>query len=310
MKISVAMAVYNGRKYIGEQIASIVNQTLKPEEVVFVDDASTEPCEDIIDSYETSQIKFIQLLHEKNQGYGPTFFEALMRTTGDIIFLADQDDVWVLDKIKKMTDEMRKNPSILCLSCKNIIVDGKGEKVKAEKPGKSRLEKVDINSLIKQKKLRPGMTLAISRRMRDLLRDINTTPFVSHDRLIEFIACKKDGFYILDEYLNFYRIHGQNTSGMNLTYHPRTGLEGRILQAKKERTYLESLITVFGMEPGDNLYEICRRTSDFYFKREKLMRKGNLFFYIWKILPDINKFNTVLILFGDLYCLYNPKVAR
>lgn len=302
MRISVVMAVYNGKKYIDEQISSIVGQTLKPDEMVLIDDASVDDCGDIIGRYKDKGIDIRYFCHEANQGYGKTFFEALEVADGDIIFLADQDDVWVSDKIETMAREFQENSQILCLSCRNTIINGEGEVLKKEKAGKARCQKVSMADLIRQNALRPGMTLAISRKLRDMVVGVDTEPFVQHDRLIEFVACKEGGFFVLNEYLSYYRIHGQNTSGMNLTNKPRTDLDGRIWQAEKEETYLEKLMEVFHLETDEELYGICREYQKFFYKRKRLIQ-GNLCSYLYHVIGDMDKFSSIRIFLGDIYCM-------
>lgn len=97
MKISVCVASYNGEKYIVEQISSILAQLSCFDELIISDDGSTDGTLSVIQSVRDHRIVLI-----KNEGVkGPTFnFEnALKRATGDVIFLADQDDVWLDGKV-------------------------------------------------------------------------------------------------------------------------------------------------------------------------------------------------------------------
>ena len=89
--ISVCMATYNGEKYIQEQIDSILCQLSKDDELVISDDHSTDATCDIIKSYNDRRIKLF--LNELAKGVTHNFENALLHSKGDIIFLADQDDV-------------------------------------------------------------------------------------------------------------------------------------------------------------------------------------------------------------------------
>ena len=97
---SVCMATYNGQKYLREQIESILCQLSANDELVISDDHSTDSTVDIIRSYGDSRIKMYA--NELTKGVTHNFENALNKSKGDIIFLADQDDVWLPNKISKM----------------------------------------------------------------------------------------------------------------------------------------------------------------------------------------------------------------
>ena len=82
--ISVAMATYNGEKYIKQQIDSILKQSIQIDELIIVDDASVDLTISIIESYNDNRIQLYK--NKKNQGYIDSFFEAVQKTQGDIIF--------------------------------------------------------------------------------------------------------------------------------------------------------------------------------------------------------------------------------
>lgn len=95
------MATYNGEKYIEQQLDSILNQLSDNDEVIISDDSSVDNTVKIIKQFGDKRIK----LFENNKSRSPVYnFEnALRNVTGDIIFLSDQDDIWVKNKVHKMT---------------------------------------------------------------------------------------------------------------------------------------------------------------------------------------------------------------
>lgn len=124
MLISVAMATYNGAKYIEEQIESIANQTIKPDELVISDDSSTDDTVKIIKEFAAKASFKVKLICNKhNLGFSKNFSQALENTTGDIVFLSDQDDVWLLNKIEKCIGYFFKNPNIQVMLHDSKIVD-------------------------------------------------------------------------------------------------------------------------------------------------------------------------------------------
>ena len=93
------MATYNRNKYLAEQLDSILNQTYSNFELVISDDGSTDGAEMTLKEYQKkdARIKLARNTHER--GVTSNFSEAIKRCRGDIIFLADCDDVWDVSKI-------------------------------------------------------------------------------------------------------------------------------------------------------------------------------------------------------------------
>ena len=105
--ISVCMATYNGGKYIKEQIDSILCQLSDEDELVISDDHSTDNTREIINSYHDNRIKL--MLNGLDKGVTHNFENALLHSKGDILFLADQDDVWLPHKIEELSNFLIQN---------------------------------------------------------------------------------------------------------------------------------------------------------------------------------------------------------
>lgn len=104
--ISVCIATYNGARYIGEQLASILKQLSAEDEVVVSDDGSTDGTLDIVRSLNDRRIRIV----DGPRRNSPTLnFEwALRNAKGEYIFLADQDDVWLEGKVTRCVEELQK----------------------------------------------------------------------------------------------------------------------------------------------------------------------------------------------------------
>ena len=103
--ISVAMTVFNGEEYLEDQINSILKQTLKPSEIVICNDASEDKSTEILNKF-SNKYKEIKVINNKiNQGVVASFEIALknLDSKTDFIFLSDHDDIWLENKIEKMT---------------------------------------------------------------------------------------------------------------------------------------------------------------------------------------------------------------
>ena len=120
-KISVCMAAYNGAYYIERQIQSILVQLGPDDEIVVIDDASTDSTVQVIRSMQAPAIRLI--CHHTNQGVRATFEEALRSATGQIIFLADDDDLWAPDKVVLFMEAFAQNPAATLVTSRVAFID-------------------------------------------------------------------------------------------------------------------------------------------------------------------------------------------
>jgi len=104
-KISVCMAVYNGEKYIREQLESILPQLKDTDEIIVSDDGSKDQTLEIIRSFHDERIHIFE--NELEHGFTKNFENALNHSTGEIVFICDQDDVWMKDKVRVMCEALK-----------------------------------------------------------------------------------------------------------------------------------------------------------------------------------------------------------
>ncbi len=123
-KISVCIATYNGELYLKEQLDSVLAQLSENDEIIISDDSSTDNTIAIIKSYNDPRIK----LYENQSFYSPVlnFENAIKKVNGDYIFLCDQDDIWLTDKVTTMLHYLQKYDLVVS-DCK--IVNGKLETI-------------------------------------------------------------------------------------------------------------------------------------------------------------------------------------
>ncbi len=106
--VSICMAVYNGNKYIEGQLISILNQLHEEDEIIIVNDFSRDNTIEIIEGFQDPRIKIFH--NEKNKGHVKSFEKAISLSTNELIFLSDQDDIWMPGKInffKKYFEEQK-----------------------------------------------------------------------------------------------------------------------------------------------------------------------------------------------------------
>ena len=119
--ISVCMATYNGGHYIREQLDSILMQLGEGDEIIISDDSSTDDTLEIIASYADNRIKIFPGQHFHSPVFN--FENALKQAKGDYVFLSDQDDVWKLDKVQVMLEELKRF-ALVVSDC--MVVDKEG----------------------------------------------------------------------------------------------------------------------------------------------------------------------------------------
>lgn len=107
--ISVAMATYNGQKYIREQLDSILAQSYPVSEIIIVDDCSFDNTYNILCEYSVVNPKVKVMQNESNLGVLKTFEKALMSCSGDFIAVSDQDDIWLPNKIEELVPQIGDN---------------------------------------------------------------------------------------------------------------------------------------------------------------------------------------------------------
>lgn len=112
MRISIAMATYNGASYLQEQLESLSNQTLLPFELVVCDDGSTDDTLSIVQSFAQSAPFPVRIYkNETTLGFADNFLSAASLCEGEWIGFCDQDDVWLPHKIATVAEAIRAQSS-------------------------------------------------------------------------------------------------------------------------------------------------------------------------------------------------------
>lgn len=121
MKVSVCMATYNGCKYVKAQVSSILVQLRADDELIIVDDKSTDMTVQILESFNDYRIKIIK--NEINLGITKNFEKAINNASGNLIFLSDQDDIWDENKVSIIRNIFEQQ-EVDVLVHDAIVVDG------------------------------------------------------------------------------------------------------------------------------------------------------------------------------------------
>lgn len=141
-RISVAMSVYNGEKYISEAIDSILNQTYSDFEFIICDDASTDKSVDIIKNYIRKDNRIILIRNETNMGLASSLNKCIDRARGEYIARMDADDLSLNDRFEKQITFLDENPNIAFVCGGIYLLDKNG--IWGERISKRALTKENI----------------------------------------------------------------------------------------------------------------------------------------------------------------------
>lgn len=228
MRTSVAMATFNGEEYIEKQLISILEQTLQVDEVIICDDFSTDATVEIVRNFiESRQLQSWHLFtNQRNEGYKKNFYKAISKASGDVIFLADQDDEWCGNKIECMMEVIDENKQIFSLNCAVRLINTDSEEIPygCEKNYyncdftymEHIPEKVEFLSpaYIAKHNVSPGCTMAITRPLAQMFLNLYNFE-LPHDWFLNLLAAAKGGCAFLNEPLIRYRRHNNNVIGAN-----------------------------------------------------------------------------------------------
>ncbi len=120
MTTSVIITAFNLEKYIEEAICSVLNQTIQPDEIIVVDDCSTDNTSALIKPFK-HKLTYINL-PQNSGGLSATFY-GVRQAKGDILFFLDGDDIWLPEKIETILPVFEKHPNMGIMSHDYVRVD-------------------------------------------------------------------------------------------------------------------------------------------------------------------------------------------
>ena len=218
MSVSIAMATYNGARYLPAQLDSLARQTVLPAELVVCDDQSCDATLDLLEEFARTA-PFPVVLHENPQRlhFADNFLRAADLCTSDYVAFCDQDDVWHPEKIARVTEAFETSDA--CLVAHNAsVVDADGRVV-------GELKHIDRRGTVTGADLHPwrffhGFTCTFKKPLLSMIPGhqrpfdiLDPTRRLAHDRWVTFLASIYGELRVLDDQLAGYRCHGSNASG-------------------------------------------------------------------------------------------------
>jgi glycosyltransferase involved in cell wall biosynthesis len=217
IKVSVAMCTFNGAPFVGAQLESILTQSRMPDEIVICDDVSTDETLEIVKKFVARcPEKFRVFRNEVNLGCCRNYESAISRTTGDVIFLCDPDDVWFPGKVVEMLGMFAANPEVVLVYCDAVIAD---RELRPMGTAFNRRSEIDLRKPPTPRELRHGIAfngpmIAFHSRLKPFVIPISPLSMQwTPDHWIAFIAYAVGEIQVIDHPLVYYRRHDRNDGG-------------------------------------------------------------------------------------------------
>lgn len=215
---TILLPTYNGQKYICQMVESIYQQDYRPIEVIITDDASTDKTLPVIKRWlkdkNTEDISFKVIKNADNIGLSGNLSRAAKHVHGSYLFLADQDDIWLNNKVSSQIEYLENhNECVMCVSDaaiineKNEIVCKSSFKYINAFPAKRNYRKV-LNSRI----LYAANCICLRTEHLDKIFPVPRR-VCEHDTFITIMAAHFGDVGYLTKALTLYRIHENNLSG-------------------------------------------------------------------------------------------------
>jgi len=221
LRVSVAMCTHQGERFLEEQLQSVAGQTHPPDELVICDDASTDETVEIVKRFQSSMSFPVRLaVNEQRLGYAKNFEKAIKLCEGDVIFLADQDDVWYSDKLSAQLQVFAGSPNVGAVFTDGDVVDQRlvsrgyrlWEVYGFDATGQRRFSKGGAFADLLKSNVVTGMTMGFRTSFRDLILPIPDEWF--HDHWIALLLAAVTDIAMIPRSLVKYRQHEGQVLGV------------------------------------------------------------------------------------------------
>jgi glycosyltransferase involved in cell wall biosynthesis len=268
MKISVALCTYNGERFLDKQLHSITTQARHPDELIICDDGSKDRTLRILRQYEKIAPFPIQIYNNwQTLGVTKNFERAISLCSGDMIALADQDDLWGLDKLEQLHQVLETSPGVGAVFSDAGLFSGNSllnmnlwRSIRFTRREQNAINKGDALSVLLKHRVVTGATLAFRADLRDKILPI--PEIWVHDAWITFIAALFTDLHAIPKGLILYRQHESNVIGAAATTSAQIEeslARGRESYARNAEQYVELKARIEGWNDVPNQADILRR---------------------------------------------------
>lgn len=235
MIISTIITVYNLEKYIEEAIESVFSQTRLPDEVIVIDDCSTDNSAKILQKY-ADKITYIKM--PENSGVLMAFIRGIEVAKGDILTFLDGDDIWYPTKVEEVEKAFLENEDRILVTHDYECIDDEGLKrsymtdpthfnmtgIAKRARDLDEMDKLLRNSMLSYKGVWLGSAFSLRRKYLDLnsfkklmteLPDANLSHQDQPIAAYTVLENKDKKVFFINKILFKYRVFGLNSSGVS-----------------------------------------------------------------------------------------------
>ena len=267
MKTSVALCTYNGEIFLRQQIDSILNQNLPVSEIVVCDDGSTDGTIEILEDYRKRNPEIFRIYrNDANLRSVKNFEKAISLCENEIIFLSDQDDVWLPEKVEAYCSYFQEHPETEVIASNGFGIDDEGNLLDAysvwDLPGFFKEKNMPVNYFKMIAYCGNIVTGATIGMRKSFVPETLPFPVVKdfyHDEWIGLIAASRNKLHFFDERYFKYRIHENQQVG---------GIFTDKTEKHKQRLIDASDLTIF----DSNSLQIDYRKKDFIYYKGMIKR--------------------------------------
>lgn len=254
--ISIAVCTYNGEKFLAEQLESILAQTYKNIEVVIVDDGSVDNTLEIINKYAVADDRIKVFRNKVNLGFNKNFEYALSLTSGALIAISDQDDIWELNKLERLKASIGDNWLIFSNSA---LIYPNGLVKEGKLLNKFEYGNRDFRSILLSNFV-TGHTCLMQRHFLKKIRPFPNSGY--YDWWMGFVALYHNKLTYLSEMLTQYRVHEASITQTEFNHE-----QNKQIFYRHTLNMLKSFIGYPGLKEDDRLF--ISRLRACYEKKEK-----------------------------------------
>ena len=214
--VSIVMGTYNGSEFLKEQMDTLLAQTYPAIEIVIIDDCSTDATFDMLQAYASSDPRIRLSRNSSNLGYNLNFEQAVKAAHGEFIAIADQDDIWEVEKISEMMKAWDK-PNLVMLHSPSALFKTGGSIDWKSVHSRVPFRGDDVRKFFLYNHI-SGHNMLFKK---SLLQ--HALPFpgtMYYDWWLAAVACCSGGIAYVDKVLAYHRLHEKNASGFTDHYIP------------------------------------------------------------------------------------------
>lgn len=226
-EVSVALATFNGERYLAQQLETLRRQWRLPKELIVVDDASSDRSVEIVKQFaKTAPFDVVLVDHHTHLGTNRAFGDAITMCTGDIIVTCDQDDLWYPDKISILVGALEAQADAYIAFSDAGLITASGHPLRQSRWHVAGFSQVEQDAMSRDplgqmlsRRVMSGCTAAIRRDLIDAILPIPgalapTLNEIMYDHWISLIGAASGPVVMVSRQLVDYRIHPRQQIGI------------------------------------------------------------------------------------------------